>query len=98
VSLIAADLVTNSQAATAYDIDVTYVSAHDGAANTGDAGATQTALTSDTTTADNKIHIVDISAGMDADFVAAGRSFGVAVDVDAGDFLLLGLRMRFWVV
>lgn len=98
VSLLAAKLIVNTMAATALDIDVAYVSAHDGAANTGDAGAAQTALTSETTTGDDKVHAVDISAGMDADFLAPGRNFGIEIDPDAGDFLVLGLYLRWKVV
>tara|TARA_Y100000310_G_scaffold271090_1_gene285384 strand:+ start:3581 stop:4408 length:828 start_codon:yes stop_codon:yes gene_type:complete len=95
---LAADLIVDTQASTALDIDVTFVAAYDGAANTGDAGTTQTGLTSATTTADNKIHKVSILSGMDADFAKAGINFGVAVDADAGDFLLLQLYMRYLVV
>lgn len=95
---LAADLIVDSQSSTALDIDVTYVASYNGAVNTGDAGATQTGLTSATTTADNKIHKVSILAGMDADFAKAGINFGVAVDPDAGDFILLGLYMRYLVV
>ena len=96
--VLAADLIVDTQAATALDVDVTYVRAYIQGANTGDAGATQTALTTSATTADNKIEKVDISAGMDADFIKAGAPFGLAVDPDAGDFLLLGLYMRYLVV
>ena len=96
--VLAADLVVNTQAATALDVDVTYVRAYIQGANTGDAGATQTALTTSATTADNTIQKVDISAGMDADFVKAGAPFGVAIDPDAGDFIVLGLYMRYLVV
>jgi hypothetical protein len=95
---LAADLIVDTQASTALDIDVTFVAAYDGAANTGDAGTSQTGLTSATTTADNKIHKVSILSGMDADFAKAGINFGVAVDADAGDFLLLQLYMRYLVV
>jgi len=95
---LVADLIVNTQASTALDIDATYVAAYDGAANTGDAGATQTTLTSATTTADNKIHKVSILTGMDADFAKAGINFGVEIDPDAGDFICLGLYMRYLVV
>ena len=95
---LAADLIVNTQAGTALDIDVTYVRAYIGGTNTGDAGATKTGLSSSTTTVDNKIMKVSILTGMDADFVKAGAPFGVAVDPDAGDFLLLGLYMRCLVV
>jgi hypothetical protein len=96
--VLAADLIVDTQASTALDIDVTVVAAYDNGANTGDAGVTTTGLSSSTTTADNYIYKVDISAAMDADFIKAGRNFGVAVDPDAGDFLLLGLYMRYLVV
>lgn len=97
---LAADVIIDTQAGTAVDLDVTYVAAAltGNVANTGDAGATQTALTTSATTADNKIMKVDISDGMDADFAKAGYVFGVALDPDAGDFILLGLLMRFLVV
>ena len=95
---LVAQLVTSSQATTAYDIDITYVAAYDEAANTGDAGATKTALTSSVTTADNKMHYVNVLTGMDADFAKAGINFGVEVDPDAGDFILIGLYMRYLVV
>lgn len=96
--VLAADLIVNTQASTALNIDVTVVRQYIDGTNTGDAGATQTALTTSSTTADNAIMKVGISATMDADFVKAGAPFGVEVDPDAGDFLLLGLYMRYLVV
>jgi len=95
---VTALLVVNTQAATALDVDFTFVRAYINGDNTGDAGATQTSLTTGETTADNQIEAVDCSAGMDADFVKAGAPFGVAVDPDAGDFLVIGLMMRYTVV
>jgi hypothetical protein len=94
---LAAALICNTQASTALDIDVTYVAAFDGAANTGDAGSTQTALTS-ASVGDNVIASVDISDGMDADYIKAGRNFGVSIDPDGGDFIPLFLYMRYLVV
>lgn len=96
--VLAADLIVDTQSSQALDVDVTYVRAYIQGANTGDAGVTKTGLTTSATTADNKIEKVDISDGMDADFVKAGAPFGIAVDPDAGDFLLLGLYMRYLVV
>uniref|UniRef100_A0A6M3KKY2 Uncharacterized protein n=1 Tax=viral metagenome TaxID=1070528 RepID=A0A6M3KKY2_9ZZZZ len=103
--LAEASLVINSQSTATIDIDVTVVAAYDGLSNTGDAGATQTGLVTNeavsdgaTTVKDNVIYTVDISDCLDADFVKAGRTFGVNVDPDAGDFLLLGLYLRYTVV
>ncbi len=95
---LAAQLICDTAASTALDIDVTFVAAYDGASNVGDAGATQTTLTSAITTADNIIHKVSIVAGMDADFAKAGINFGVAVDQDGGDYILVGLYMRYLIV
>jgi len=95
---LAADVLINTQASTAVDIDVTYIRAYVNGANTGDAGATKTALSTTETTADNEVQKVSILTGMDADFVKAGAPFAVAIDPDAGDFLLLGLYMRYLVV
>ena len=95
---VTALLIVDTQAATALDVDFTFVRAYIDGDNTGDAGASQTALTTGETTADNQIESVDCSAGMDADFVKAGAPFGVAVDPDAGDFLVIGLMMRYTVV
>lgn len=95
---LVAELVCNQQNSTAIDLDVTYVRAYVGATNTGDAGATQTSLTGGTTATDNLIQKVSIIDGMDADFSKAGAAFSLSVDVDAGDFLLIGLHMRYLVV
>lgn len=97
-AVLAANLVVNTQASTALDIDVTYVRAYIDGANTGDVGTSKTALTTSSTTADNEVQWVDISAGMDAGFTKPGAPFGVAIDPDAGDFLVLGLYMRYLVV
>ena len=96
--ILAADLIIDTQAATAVDIDVTYVRAYINQSCDGDTGAAQTALSTSATTATNKIMKVDISAGMDADFVKAGTPWGVSVDPDAGDFIILGMYMRYLVV
>lgn len=95
---LAADLIVDSQAGTALDLDFTYVAAYDGTANTGDAGATQTGVTTTTTTTNDTIHKASCVTGMDADFAKAGINFGVAVDPDAGDFIPLFLYMRYLVV
>lgn len=95
---LAADLIVNTQTATALSVDVTYVRAYIGGTNTGDAGVTKTALSTSTTTADNTIMRVSLLTGMDADFVKAGAPFGVEIDPDVGDFIILGLYMRYLVV
>jgi len=96
---LAADLIVNTQASTALDIDVTFVRAYINDSNTGDAGSSLVGnTTTSETTADNEIQKVSVLTGMDADFVKAGAPFGVAVDADAGDFLLIGLYMRYLLV
>lgn len=95
---LAADLIVVTQSTTALDIDVTYVRAYIGGTASADVGATQSALTSGATTADNSCHKVSILTGMDADFAKAGAPFGLKIDPDAGDFKLIGLSMRYLVV
>jgi len=98
IALEAATVIINTQAATALDLDVTVVACYDNDTNTGDAGTSTTGRTTTVTTADNQVQKCDISSCFDSDFIRAGRTFGVRLDPDAGDFLLLGLYLRYTVV
>jgi len=98
ISVDEASIIINSQADTAVDVDVTAVAAYDGASNTGDAGTTATARTTSAATDTAHIQKVMISNLFDADFLKPGRTFSLRVDPDAGDFLLLGLYLRYVIV
>ena len=93
VSLDAADLICDMQAATALDIDFTLVHAYKGAANNG-AGTTVTAQATVETEADNKILRVSALAAFDATVKLPAKYFTLKVDPDGGDFILVGLYLR----
>lgn len=95
---LAADLIVNTQASTALNVDFTGVAAYVNETNVGDAGATITAASTSETTADNEIQKVSFLSLMDADFAKAGAVFAIMCDPDAGDFLIVEWYIRYLVV
>jgi len=102
IALEAANVLIDTQANTTLDMDVTVVACYDNDTNTGDAGTTTTGLTTSASPADNQVQTINIkpcmSSTAETGFVRAGRTVGIRLDPDAGDFLLLGLYLRYLVV
>jgi len=95
ISLDVARVIYNSINASALDMDVTVVRAHDGADNNQDTG---TAITAGdwNADADNKLLYQNIVAAFDSDFVKPNACFAVKLDPDGitNDANVIGLYIR----